>query len=602
MKGESKASTKTAKAWLDIGPGNVRQWTDDKLVEFLEQADEVVVNRNGNKVKLLDIVNEGKAGPDLQIFLNGTAAGKSALEDPRVKAETDVETLLVRYVWTPLEQILGRKGAPDRFPITSYTWAHVSSGGGRASTSPFVPMPQQYARLYTNDRVIEFQYEESGLDFLSLGVTLPTLLDESNSTHQQIAKKCSRVMVEIKPDALCPKRKLVSDDQMEEKNAAYGGNLFDYMQSPHFDPEFNPVAQVVTYALASRTKCVMIHTMNHMTLGLIDVSDPAKPMTLVSKKFDCSSPFPFRSSVPPTHRAASWSLWDVMLRFILASTKHWYLDRFPDDLKRKFKEKLDLSKRSRKRSEVGQDVLADTEPEESDGNTGSNVSDQKSTEKTSRDDTYILKPFCYAELWDPLRFAIPATHSIEDESTEEKLEGDATLIGEGRMGPVYRQTIQGRDVAVKLLVFCAKRSVDDCYTYPDYLRDEMAREVDVYNRLRHLQGKTIPTLLWYGEFISGMADALATEYFGERLPELRSREQIANAMKALHSLHENGVLHGDVSLRNFVCKGNHMCILDFGFSKFREELSETDWKEGVKKEKTLLKKELESRKRVHELR
>jgi len=293
----------------------------------------------------------------------------------------------------------------------------------------------------------------------------------------------------------------------------------------------------------------------------------------------------------------------------LASTQHWYLDRFPDELKRKFTQRQDESRSSRKRGEVGQDTPDESKPSESHGTAGSSSgTDQKSTEKTNLDNAYMLRQFCYAELWDKLRFAIPATHSIEEECTEERLEGDADLIGEGRMGPTYRQIIQGHDAAIKLLVFCAKRSVDGCYTYPDYLRDEMSKEVDVYNRLRSLQGKTIPTLLWYGELISGMADALVTEYSGERLPELRSPEQIENALTALHSLHENGVLHGDVALRNFVCKKNNVRILDFGFSMFREELSDTDWKEGVKKENASLRKafgirggDSESRKRVQEL-
>ena len=43
----------------------------------------------------------------------------------------------------------------------------------------------------------------------------------------------------------------------------------------------------------------------------------------------------------------------------------------------------------------------------------------------------------------------------------ERLDGDAELIGCGRMGPVYRQTLQGRDAAVKLLIWTVQGEVDD---------------------------------------------------------------------------------------------------------------------------------------------
>ena len=62
-------------------------------------------------------------------------------------------------------------------------------------------------------------------------------------------------------------------------------------------------------------------------------------------------------------------------------------------------------------------------------------------------------------------------------------------------------------------------------------------------------------------------------------------------MKALDSLHENGVLHGDVALRNFVCEGDKVMILDFGFSKFHEHFDdEADWANEVQEEKRILTK------------
>ena len=156
--GESKSSTRTAKAWLDIGPDNVRRWEDEDLVKFLQEADEVTVEMDGQDVKLLDVINMGKADPMLQGLLNGTAAEVDAVQRGRVG---EVETMLVRYLWVPLERILGH-GELEQFPVTRYARTSVKSGEGRAiSRETFVPMPPQYAGFYTNNRVIEFQYKKS---------------------------------------------------------------------------------------------------------------------------------------------------------------------------------------------------------------------------------------------------------------------------------------------------------------------------------------------------------------------------------------------------------------------------------------------------------
>ena len=77
------------------------------------------------------------------------------------------------------------------------------------------------------------------------------------------------------------------------------------------------------------------------------------------------------------------------------------------------------------------------------------------------------------------------------------------------------------------------------------------------------------------------------------MPEDPSKELITNALKALDSLHDHGVLHGDVALRNFVCKDDEtVFIIDFGFSRLQEDLDESEWMERTMKEKRLLRKEL----------
>jgi len=600
LPGESKMSTTTNKAWLEVGPDNVTHWADEKLVTFLQEADEVKVDRAGAQVPILQVIKEGKADSMLQDLLNGSlAAGAASAPGRRVKSESIVEDMLSKYLWTPLEMIMqGNVGADDsdRFPIKKYARLTISPGSGHSSVS-FVPMPPQYASFYKADRWIEYEYHPSGLASIPR-VQLPNVLesDKEETVDDAEVRRHSRTAVEVKPDVLCPKAKLRQGKDLKAKNQAYGGNLADYVKSPHFDPQFNPPAQAVTYGYATRTKCLMIHTLNQMTLGLIQDNDPTRIQVLLSKKFDSSVPLPFVSSVPPAHPAASWSLWEVLIRFVLASTRHWYVKHFPDSLKAKFKERQDLSRsESKKRSQPGQNE-PDAPPGDPDVEPGAGGGGAKPP------DVYALAPLAYADLWAPLRFAIPATHSIEQESTMRRLDGDAELIGYGRIGPVYRQTLQGRDVAVKLLILTVKREIDDLWMYPHVLREELSNEVDVYRHLRSLQGKTIPVLLWHGTLIEGMADALATEYCGSQLPEVLSEEQKVSAMQALDSLHEHGVLHGDVAARNFVWKDKHIRILDFGFAKLRTSLTENEWLDGVSKEKILLRKELgiqDSRKRPH---
>jgi hypothetical protein len=209
-------------------------------------------------------------------------------------------------------------------------------------------------------------------------------------------------------------------------------------------------------------------------------------------------------------------------------------------------------------------------------------------------ESFALRPFSYADLWAPLRFAVPATHTIEEECSPERLDGDAELIGEGRMGPVYRQTLQGHDCAVKLAIYSCEVEIDHQRMYPTFLRDEMFHEKNVYGQLRDLQGKTIPRLLWYGDLVERMADALVTEYSGEAFPHNPSAAQAQAAIAALHSLHDHGVSHGDVALKNFVCKrdSDQVMVLDFGFSDFREEFEESRWQKKVATEKQALREQL----------
>jgi len=150
-------------------------------------------------------------------------------------------------------------------------------------------------------------------------------------------------------------------------------------------------------------------------------------------------------------------------------------------------------------------------------------------------------------------------------------------------------------VVIKTLPFSCKREMLDNErdVYPTKLRLEMSHELKVYERLEKLQGIVIPKLLWYGEIVEGMADALATEYIGPTLsPDNLTPVLARAAVRALDTLHENGVLHGDVALKNFCARGSEVMIIDFGFAEYRQDISKTQWSSKVAKEKEELSKEL----------
>jgi tRNA A-37 threonylcarbamoyl transferase component Bud32 len=580
---ESAHSTATKSSWLEIGKDNVGKYTDEQLVTFLKTADDVMVDFNGASIKLLDIIlKHGNVSQDMSGFYNGTAAGYDALQtDTRVKGEDVVEAKLLSYLWNPLCQIMGGRVENvlhEHFPVIPYIRTVVRCGSERG-TETIAPMPRHYQSIYIKDKCIEMTWLEN-----VNATRLPDLEHESEPAHRNYASLCSRIVVEVKPDVLCPIKRLFSGADMEERNNVYSAGLYEYMTSPYFDERKNPVAQAATYAAASRTNCFMIHTLNHMTLACFDGMKGNLPYVLLSKKFDCTSLIPPFQSCGET-----WSFWEILIRFILASRSVWYMHQFPDALKEIFKEKT--RNRGTKRDLEGNTV---TEPQQEQVfETDSEEVIQAALSQTNA--KFAMQAFSYADLWAPHRFAVPATHSIEEECSLEYYEGDAVILGEGRMGTVYRKRMQGYDAVVKVLVFSTKRIVDHLYGYPVHLREELANEYRVYSHLVSLQGKTIPMLLWYGELIESLADALVTAYCGESLEERElSHDQKQQAWIALKSLHEHGVLHGDVEVRNFACglDSSRVFILDFGFSKFRQDVSEEEWNATVAEEEKSLRQQL----------
>ena len=204
----------------------------------------------------------------------------------------------------------------------------------------------------------------------------------------------------------------------------------------------------------------------------------------------------------------------------------------------------------------------------------------------------------WEDLWDPLRFAVPATHPVEVELTAAKLPGDAELLGEGRMGPTFRKTLHGRDVVVKTLPYVLEREELDCPVVE--LRDELRREVEAYERLSALQGSRLPRLLWSGAIVEGMADAFATEFAGVPIEKANLGGRTAgvvaeDAVAALRELHVRGVLHGDVAERNVIWNEQRECtvIIDLSFAKFQEEMSASEFQKRAEEEVRKMGKEMQ---------
>ena len=141
-------------------------------------------------------------------------------------------------------------------------------------------------------------------------------------------------------------------------------------------------------------------------------------------------------------------------------------------------------------------------------------------------------------------------------------------LGQGRCGTVYEAIFHHDRVAVKIA---------DAWKYPA-IEEEMMHEAKMYMRLKKLQGISIPKLKGFGYTAGGLL-ALATEISGSpiRIENLRDEER-DGIIKALSSLHEHGVLHGDIRPSNILvqyeCGKVNFKLIDLAFSQLiskREE-------------------------------
>ncbi|KAF9309162.1 hypothetical protein BG003_010103, partial [Podila horticola] len=81
---------------------------------------------------------------------------------------------------------------------------------------------------------------------------------------------------------------------------------------------------------------------------------------------------------------------------------------------------------------------------------------------------------------------------------------------------------------------------------------ELEHEAKIYEELQELQGECIPTL-WISGVANGLEMILVTEFVGTNVSQERLDDSDrAQIQQALCSIHELGVVHGDIRLENIV--------------------------------------------------
>jgi serine/threonine protein kinase len=113
--------------------------------------------------------------------------------------------------------------------------------------------------------------------------------------------------------------------------------------------------------------------------------------------------------------------------------------------------------------------------------------------------------------------------------------------------------------------------------------ESLQKEADIYQYLRNLQRHVIPYFYGYVDF-NGFFRAIVLEDCGRPIQPHQLRAAAADIRQAVERLHDYGVVHGDLGLRNILINSNgQIRITDFGEAtiiesqeaafKFTEELA-----------------------------
>jgi serine/threonine protein kinase len=94
-------------------------------------------------------------------------------------------------------------------------------------------------------------------------------------------------------------------------------------------------------------------------------------------------------------------------------------------------------------------------------------------------------------------------------------------------------------------------------------------ELEAYKRLDTLQGKNIPNL-HHSYLMSGFLFSFVLQDCGQQISQSQFREFYEEIVKALKAIHQQGVLHGDIALRNILIDpaSTKVTLIDFGLASF----------------------------------
>lgn len=156
------------------------------------------------------------------------------------------------------------------------------------------------------------------------------------------------------------------------------------------------------------------------------------------------------------------------------------------------------------------------------------------------------------------------------------------LIGSGGMSKVWRarQKESDRETAVKVI------PIEDLA--PDFER-RLRREPEIHHGLRH--PNIVPLLDWFRE---GDEFLLVMEYVRGNplskilhggsgpLPFSRARDYMRGILRAVHHLHEHGIIHRDIKPGNILIgPDDEPKLTDFGIAKFAWQQGETRTQKGL---------------------
>lgn len=232
-------------------------------------------------------------------------------------------------------------------------------------------------------------------------------------------------------------------------------------------------------------------------------------------------------------------LWELLIRWILRTTESELkaeeeVPGFKDYLYVKKKNESKNQKKKRKSKTMGEEEEEEYDDNDDDWNDGNTEANEHRKYWTGQITVGML------------RFGV-----------------QPELLGDWRTGYVWRKKILNRDMVVK----------QSCWEEDGGMRKLVRTELLAYDALSKLQSRVIPKMFYAGIMLDGWTDCVATSYEGVSLSDYDGKIDktfISKAMKGLDEIHELGVLHGDVALRNILIRQNDgsPIWIDFGYSKF----------------------------------